>query len=142
MEKHLYICQYCSKKYLPRRRYKQKFCSNSCRVNSHNRHKKIQLNRATKGLKVPTEKKQKDGITWEGIGNATIANIATDVGKSIFTKEENKPATKGDIQAIINVSQQRYFPVHNAPKVNDGTSAYYDTKTKTVIYLQNQLPWK
>jgi hypothetical protein len=140
MEKHYYTCLYCSKKYLPRRRYKQKFCSNSCRVNSHNRHKKLQLNRTTKGLKVPSEKEQKDGITWGGIGNATIANIATEVGKSIFTKNENKPATKGDIQAIMNVSQQRYFPVHNAPKANDGTSAYYDTKTKTVVYLKNQFP--
>ena len=140
MENYLYICEYCSKKYLPKRRHKQKFCSNSCRVNSHIRNKKLQLNRTTKGLKVPTEKEPKDGVTWGGIGNATIANIATEVGKSLFIKEENKPATKGDIQALINVSHERYLPVHNAPKSNNGTSAYYDTKTKTVIYLQNQLP--
>ena len=138
----MYTFKYWDKTYVPRRRFKQKFCSNSCRVNSHNRNKKLQLNQATKGLKVPTEKEQKDGITWGGIGNATIANIATEVGKSIFTREENKPATKGDIQAIMNVSQQRYYPVQNAPKGKDGTSAYYDTKTKTVGYLQNQFPWK
>lgn len=142
MEKHLYICEYCSKKYLPRRRYKQKFCSNSCRVNSHNRYKKLRLNRATKDLKAPPEKKHKDDITWGGIGNATIANIATEMGKSLFIKEENKPATKGDIQTLMNVSHQRYLLVNNAPKGKNGTSAYYDTQTKTVVYLQNQLPWK
>lgn len=142
MENHLYTCEYCSKAYLPRRRYKQKFCSNSCRVNSHNRKKKLQLPRAIKEIDLPKEEAQKEGITWGGIGNAAIANIATEIGKSIFINEENKPATKGDIRALINNSNQRYFPVRNAPKLNNETSAYYDTDTKTVVYLKNQSQWK
>jgi len=141
MENYLYICEYCSKKYVPKRRHKQKFCSNSCRVNSHIRNKKLQLNRTTKGLKVPTEKEPKDGITWGGIGNATIANIATEVGKSLFIKEENKPATKGDIQSLLAKTKGRFFRVSNIPVRNDGAIAYYDMELKSVVYLNNQPKW-
>src|SRR5680860_727372 len=36
MDQYLYKCHYCGKDYKPRRRHKQKFCSNSCRVNAFN----------------------------------------------------------------------------------------------------------
>jgi len=42
-----------------------------------------------------------------GIGNATIANLTTDLAKTFFTRKENKPATKGDIQALLNGSKER-----------------------------------
>jgi len=141
MDKYLYTCNYCSKTYKPNRRYKQRFCSNSCRVNSHNRKNKKQLPQI-KNLGLPSEKEKKDNITWGGIGNATIANIATDVGKAIFTKEENKPATKGDLRALFTASHHRYLPVTNAPKGNNGSIAHYDTHTKTVVYLPSSSQWK
>ena len=143
MENYLYTCHYCGIKYKPNRRNKQLFCSNSCRVNSFNIKKKKAIQNNKKGLANPEQKKESEQkINLAGIGNAAIANIATDFAKTIFTRDENKPATKGDIQAIMNVSQQRYFPVHNAPIGKDGTSAYYDTKTKTVVYLQSSSQWK
>lgn len=72
-----------------------------------------------------------------GIGNAALANIATDLAKYIFTREENKPATKGDIQALLNEQpKRRYLPVLNAANRNDGTTAYYDTISKQVVYLK------
>ena len=43
MENYLYTCAYCGKQYKPRRRRKQKYCSNSCRTNAFNAKKKNSL---------------------------------------------------------------------------------------------------
>ena len=142
MENHLYTCEYCSKKYLPRRRHKQRFCSDSCRVNAHNRKKKLLLPLKNKGLNKPSDLQKKDGITWGGIGNAAIANVATEVGKSIFIKEENKPATKGDIQNLANKIGERYILIKNMDARADGAPAYFDTTLKEIVHLKFLPPWK
>lgn len=138
MEKFEYNCHYCGKSYVPRRRYVQRYCSTSCRVNAHKRRTKPSNTKSEKGLSLPQDKAEnKEKINMAGIGNAAIANIATDLAKNIFTREENKPATKGDIQALMNYqSKERYLPVHNAANRNDGTTAYYDTISKQVVYLK------
>lgn len=91
-----------------------------------------------KGLSLPQkEVKNEQRISMAGIGNAAIANVVTDFTKSVFTREENKPVTKGDLWALMKQQpQQRYLPVHNAPLRNDGTAAFYDTTTKHVLYLK------
>ncbi|MFD0976811.1 hypothetical protein [Salinimicrobium gaetbulicola] len=142
MENHLYICEYCSKKYLPRRRHKQRFCSNSCRVNAHNRKRKLLLLSKNKGLNKPSDHQTKNGITWGGIGNAAIANVATEVGKSIFIKEENKPATKGDIQNLANKIGERYILIKNMDARADGAPAYFDTTLKEIVHLKFLPTWK
>lgn len=97
-----------------------------------------------KGLSMPQKEVEKNEprISLAGVGNAAIANVVTDFTKSVFTREENKPVTKGDLWALMNQSQQRYLPVHNAPIRNDGTAAFYDTRLKQVIYLKKQSKWQ
>ena len=134
MDQYLYKCQYCGKDYKPRRRHKQKFCSNSCRVNAFNIRTKKDKSIAKVSTN-PTEiNNKKEGISLAGIGNATIANFTTDLAKTFFTREENKPATKGDIQALLNGSKERYLPVSNLPVRNDGALPFYDTVTKEMIF--------
>ena len=84
--------------------------------------------------------KNEPKISMVGIGNAAIANVATDFAKHIFTREENKPVTKGDFWAIF--SQKRYLPISNIPQRKDGASPFYDCITKTLIYRQNFPPLK
>jgi len=95
-----------------------------------------------KGLSNPSKDKSKEGISLAGISNAALANIATDIGKSIFTKVENRPATKGDIQALLNKNTERYILVKNIPKRFDGASAYFDTESKQVVHLKILPQWK
>lgn len=142
MEKYYYTCQYCSKSYIPRRRYKQKFCSNSCRVNAHTRKNKLRTTKADTGLKIPAEKPYKEKISMAGIGNAAIANFATDVTKAMFTKEENKPATKGDILNLANKITERYILIKNMDARADGAPAYFDTTSKQIVYHKFLPPWK
>ncbi len=135
MEKYEYICHYCGKEYVPTRRHVQLYCCTSCRVNAFNRRKKITSPDSKKGLSVPQkEDKNEQKINIAGIGNAAIANVATEFAKNIFTREENKPATKGDLKSFLHQSQQRYLPVNNAPHRNDGTKAFYDSENKVVVY--------
>lgn len=142
MEKHLYICEYCSKKYLPRRRHKQRFCSNSCRVNAHNRKKKLKLAQKNKGLNKPVDSPTKDGINLGGIGNAAIANVATEIGKQLLIKEEDKPLTRGEFRAQMKSNYQRYIPVKNIPKRDDGASAYFDISSQQIVHFKILPPWK
>lgn len=138
MENYEYICHYCGKTYVPRRRYVQLYCCASCRVNAFKRRIRSLSTESVKGPSLPQkEVKNEQKINLAGIGNAAIANVVTDFTKSVFTREENKPVTKGDLWALMKQQpQQRYLPVHNAPLRNDGTAAFYDTTTKHVVYLK------
>ncbi len=142
MENYEYKCHYCGKPYVPRRRYVQRFCCTSCRVNAFKRRTKPFSIEPSKGLSFPEKEvvKNEPKISLAGVGNAAIANVVTDFTKSVFTREENKPATKGDLWAMLNQTQQRYLPVSNAPQRDDGASPFYDTVTKTVLYRQSFPP--
>ena len=145
MENYEYSCHYCGKYFIPRRRFVQKYCCTSCRVNAFKRRIQPSSIEPSKSLSLPQKEvvKNEQKINLAGIGNAAIANVVTDLTKSVFTREENKPATKGDLWALMkHQPQQRYLPVHNAPLRNDGTAAFYDTITKQVIYLKQSLKWK
>ena len=139
MENYEYKCHYCGKTYVPRRRYVQRFCCTSCRVNAFKRRIKSSSIEPSKGLSMPQKERMKEEqkINLAGIGNAAIANVVTDFTKNVLTREENKPATKGDLWAILNRNQQRYLPVSNAPRRSDGALPFYDNMTRTVIYRQS-----
>lgn len=143
MEKHNYKCEYCSIEYVPRRRKVQKYCSNTCRVKAHfQKNKRVEGNKETSlPNKVNQDNKHKEKINIAGIGNAAIANVATDVLKNIFTHEDNKPATKGDLKKIIAQFKNRYEKIENMPKRLDQAEAYFDNETKEVIYLNTNHPW-
>jgi hypothetical protein len=109
-------------------------------VNAFKLRNKVSSPNSGKGLSLPKEEeKNEQKINMAGIGNAAIANVGTELVKNLFMKEENKPATKGDLLGILSKIQSRYLPVKNIPQRSDGAKPFYDTGTETVVY-RNQLP--
>ncbi len=136
MDKEFYNCHYCGTEYKPRRRFKQRFCSNSCRANYFKRNKlKNQL-----GKTVNENEKENpvkiESMSLSGVGNAIAGTAVVNVFTHLLTKEENRPATKKDIKEIITALKQRYFAVKNMSPKPDGTLPYFDIQTSTIIYFQ------
>ncbi|RLJ61208.1 hypothetical protein CLV86_2722 [Lacinutrix venerupis] len=73
-------------------------------------------------------------MSWSGVGNAAVGTLATNIVTNIFTKEENKLATKGDIKKLINKTHQGVILIKNLPPRYDGTRAYFDTAQQILIY--------
>lgn len=132
MDKYTYTCNYCGGSYIPKRRYKQKYCSNSCRVNAFTRKRALKQNlpEALKGTISPNN----DKMSVSGIGNAAVGTLATNIITNILTKEENKPATKGDIQKLLDTSLSKSILIKNVPVRSDGARAYFDAVEQIVIY--------
>ncbi len=135
MDTHLYTCQYCGKDYKPKRRYKQRYCSNSCRVNSFNRKKQMGLSLPQKEIEKPKPLKI-EKMSMAGIGNATVGamagTVAVNLIGSLLTKEEDKPATKKDLLNLIG-QNKRFYPIKNVEQ-RFGFVAYYDMQTQNVVY--------
>ena len=141
MDNYLYRCQYCGKDYKPNRRKKQKYCSNSCRTRAFVTKNTTGLNIAKKEV----EKKEPlkvEKMSLAGVGNAAAGTLAVNALTSLFTSEENKPATRKDLQNLANTLKERYHPILNAPKSLDGTKPHYDMETKTIVYLKPLIRWK
>lgn len=140
MDTHLYTCQYCGKDYKPKRRYKQRYCSNSCRVNSFNRKKQMGLSLPQKEIEKPKPLKI-EKMSMAGIGNATVGamagTVAVNLIGSLLTKGEDKPATKKDLMNIMK-QNKRYHIVKNMPK-KIGFEAFYDMETQSVVYKKKNV---
>ena len=138
MENYLYNCQYCGKEYKPNRRKKQKYCSNSCRTRAF-------VIRNRQGLSLPLKevKKEKankiEKMSLAGIGNAAAGSLAINALTNLLTSEANKPATKKDIDNLLNKLKQRYYPILNFPDRQDGAKPYYDIETRNYVYIKNNL---
>lgn len=137
MENYLYTCQYCSKEYKPNRRKKQKYCSNSCRTRAFAIRKNSGLNLPSIDRKKPT-KTTIDKMSLAGVGNAAVGTLAVNLATSLFIREENKPATKKDLQEVKELLLTRYHPVLNMPSQSDGTKPFYDLDIQQIIYLSNR----
>lgn len=135
MENYLYICQYCGKEYKPNRRLKQKYCSNSCRTRAF-------VIRKVKMLHLPSVEDKKnleqksETMSWSGVGNAAAGALAVNIATGLFTKEENKPATKKDIREVKNLLITRYHSIKNVPNRPDGARPFYDLQTQSMVYLK------
>lgn len=135
MENYLYTCAYCGKQYKPRRRRKQKYCSNSCRTNAFNAKKKNSL--AKPETNKPENQLQKiDKMSWAGVGNAAAGTLAVNALSSLLTREENKPVTKKDFKEIKELLIKRFHPISNMRPDVYGNQPYYDLETKSVVYLK------
>lgn len=135
MENYLYTCAYCGKQYKPRRRRKQKYCSNSCRTNAFNAKKKNSL--AKPETNKPENQLQKiDKMSWAGVGNAAAGTLAVNALSSLLTREENKPVTKKDFKEIKELLIKRFHPISNMRPDAYGNQPYYDLETKSVVYLK------
>ena len=135
MENYLYTCQYCGKEYKPNRRQKQKYCSNSCRTRAFVIRKNKEINLLPKEIKSVGETKS-EGMSLSGVGNAAVGSLAVNIVTSFFTKEENKPATKNDIEEVKNLLMTRYHSVKNMQRNINGNLPFYDMGTKSIVYLK------
>lgn len=136
MENYLYTCAYCGKQNKPRRRRKQKYCSNSCRTNAFNANKKNSLAKPETN-KTENKLKKIDKMSWAGVGNAAAGTLAVNALSSLLTREENKPATKKDIKEIKTILSKRYHEVLNMELDVYGNEPFYDMETKSVVYLKS-----
>ena len=145
MGKRHYNCQYCEKEYIPKRRKVQKFCSNSCRVSFH-RFKNVGLALKKSEVQIKEEKQEPqktkiEQVSASGVANSAIGTGIVELAKNIFTPEENKPATKGDILKL-GASLKRYHQIKNLPPNSIGQFPYFDLHTNEVIYLRVNLTFK
>ncbi len=135
MESYFYTCKYCGKQYKPNRRKKQKYCTNSCRVRAFVLKNEIRLNLPSKEIQ---EKKsiQVEKMSMAGVGNAAVGTLAVNLATSLFTSEENKPATKKDLKNLASSLKQRYYPILNMALRQDGAKPFYATETNHFIYIK------
>jgi len=151
MDAHKYTCKYCHELYVPKRRYFQKYCSNSCRSKAYQR--RLVENNATviapktkgegfktnpgpfepKGTEVPQAQPPKQ-MSLAGVGNATAGTLIADFIKYAFQGKGNQPATKNDIAALIN-KLERYHRISNLPARPFGKLPYFDLHTNQVVYF-------
>ena len=137
-----YICKYCFETYIPKRRRVQKYCSNTCRSKAHHAKKsktKFSLPaidpKSNKQLSLPQITPKENTLSAAGIGNAAIGNLAASSLKALFTSEDNKPATKGDLKLLLEKLEWRFHPVSNLPMGLDGSFPYYDLETGMIVYM-------
>ena len=142
METYLYICEYCSNNFTPKRRGIQRFCRASCRASSHNKNKR-------QSLSVPGSESNKDKnnpikiekVSWAGVKNAAAGALIADgilhAVKTIIINDEDKPATKKDLADLAKSLKGRYFPIKNAPIRADGAKPFYDIQTQMYVYFKN-----
>lgn len=137
-EKYKYKCDYCSKKYKPKRRRTQKYFSGSCRSKAYRARQLTQPE--TQPLVAPTNTHIKK-ISPAGIGDAfvgaTLGNLAIDWGKSAFTSEENKTATKSDLKNLERLIG-KYHEIKAIPRMPKETIPYYNMETKEVEFFMKE----
>ena len=130
----MYVCLYCKKEYLPKRRRVQKFCSESCRSNSHQLKKKLNQQLVPTKTKTDQESIKVDKMSLAGVGNSVAGTLAVEGLKSLFTSEGNKPATKSDIKNLER-RFNRYLEIKNIHRNIQNQIPYYDSVQKVVVYI-------
>jgi hypothetical protein len=141
MDTYHYTCLYCGKTYIPKRRKKQKYCSNSCRTRA------FQIRNPKLGSTVPqVEKKPEsvkiDKISKAGVGNAFLGALLADgaqtLAKKLFENEDDKTATKKDIRELKELFINRYLPILNVPPNNLGEHPFVDLQLNHLVYLKKR----
>jgi len=148
------ICKQCKELYVPTRIGAQKFCSPSCRSRYWFLKKK---NKSKSGKDLldgdidskepkPQEIKEDKPISVEkmslpGVGNAAagFAIIEGVIGiAKAYQPEHKKPATKGDIEQIKQILNERYLPIINYLDPFN-RRAFYDKVTCQIMIYNEQL---
>ncbi|WMI70084.1 hypothetical protein [Mangrovimonas sp. YM274] len=140
MENEFYICNYCHKEYTPKRRRAQKFCSNSCRSKAHHA-KQSKPTTEVISNEPKEEKKQKvESMSIAGVGNAAAGAATYDGLKALLTPEQQRKATKGDLDVLLARIKGKYHPIKNHPSSPDGKKPFYDMETQEIVY-RAPAPW-
>ncbi|WP_111681985.1 hypothetical protein [Winogradskyella tangerina] len=83
--------------------------------------------------------KASESVSVAGVTNAATGSLIADGIKALATKKENRPATKGDLNLMIEKFLGRYHLVKNLPANAFGQYPYYDIITNEIVYLQNEV---
>ena len=138
MENHLYVCEYCSVAYKPKKRGTQKYCSASCKASAWKKRQKVKKGQ-TDNIKHQESSNQsieyENTINAAGIGNVVVGTTLVNTAQHFLTHPENRPATKGDIRELLTSIQVRYKPVLNMNLKPDGSRPYYDEERQVVVYM-------
>ena len=136
-DNHHYTCEYCHGKFVPKRRRVQKYCSNSCRSKAYHLRKNGPPLQGLTGGGTPPEKvsdTQTEKMSLAGVGNAAAGTATVTLLTQLFTKEENKPATKGDLRKIAQ-NLQRYHRINNLGADLQGRLPYFDLEKEVLVYF-------
>ncbi|GAA4813061.1 hypothetical protein [Litoribaculum gwangyangense] len=148
MDTFKYNCAYCHEEFIPKRRYAQKYCSNSCRAKAYHRRqvekggakkiskeKKDVLPQFVQPNNIPIEKKNAiEKMSSAGVGNVVAGTLIAEFIKNLLTGDDSKPATKKDIATLIN-KLDRYHLITNLPPRNFNKFPYFDLHTNQVVYF-------
>lgn len=140
MDNFNYNCGYCGKNYVPKRRKVQKYCSASCRTRACNIRKSVSLNKPIENSNSnkPSNLNKIEQMSFAGIGNAAVGTLAINTLTNIFTKIENKPATKKDIEDLKKHLTKRYFKVRNMDFNEYGQVPFFDIEKEIIVYLNEK----
>ena len=137
---HYYTCAYCAVDFVPKRRRVQKYCSNSCRSKAYHLQKNGPPLQGVTGGGTPPEKEsdnQPEKMSLAGVGNAAAGTAAVTILANLLTKEENKPATKADLQKIVQ-HLNRYHRIENLERDALGRFPYYDMSKNILVYFSEK----
>ncbi|MFC0604571.1 hypothetical protein [Winogradskyella pulchriflava] len=131
-----YTCEYCYKEYIPKRRGVQKYCSNSCRSNACRvRNSSNTKTDAIKHLENKDLNRSEEKMSLAGVGNATAGVMIANTIKAVFTKEDDKAATKRDLKLLTEKLFSRYHLVMNLEPNSNGEYPYFDLEKNIIVYL-------
>ncbi|PHQ55826.1 MAG: hypothetical protein COC16_04485 [Lutibacter sp.] len=155
MKKDNYSCDYCQEEFIPTRKGVQRFCKSNCRKKySYHKNKDTIKPKSKEELSQKLEelqhKKNKvEEMSWHGVGNGLGANLAMEGIKAAvnaFKPEENKPATKRDLQSIsfdihriIKLINKRYFQIQNLERNAQGAIPNFDMASRKIIYFDEKI---
>ncbi|MCF1192329.1 hypothetical protein LRR18_12105 [Mangrovimonas sp. AS39] len=138
-ETQYYTCKYCFESFIPKRRRVQKYCSNTCRNKAHHARKTATTTKETLPTQIENKpaisNPTKESINASGVANAAIGTFTVNTLSNLFTKEENKPATKKDLVEILKALKGRYHIIKNGEPLGDGRKPYYDIVKQELVYL-------
>jgi endonuclease III-like uncharacterized protein len=72
-------------------------------------------------------------MSWAGVGNAAAGTAAVNIAH-LFTRDENKPATKKDIKEIKQLFITQHHHIKKC-RIDMMVLAFYDLQTKNLVYL-------
>ncbi|MCG8253185.1 hypothetical protein [Tenacibaculum finnmarkense] len=125
--KNIKICPHCNKEF-ESNHARRIYCSDSHRVSAYNKKKGFRvalvapsdpfeseiINKGLSGVNNNASNlKEPKNQFGSQVGAATLGSLAAELALNVFTKDENKPATKKDLMEVFRILQENQFSLHN-----------------------------
>ncbi|WP_233886201.1 hypothetical protein [Tenacibaculum piscium] len=125
--KNIKICPHCNKEF-ESNHVRRIYCSDSHRVSAYNKKKGFRvalvapadsfeseiINKGLSGVNNNASNlKEPKNQFGSQVGASTLGSLAAELALNVFTKDENKPATKKDLMEVFRVLQENQFSLHN-----------------------------